>query len=193
MTKRRSSRRAPRLRPRAPYRQGDLDGLCGLYSIVNAVRVLCPEVGNAGASALFDHVMQALPLAGINVAIAVVGGIGRGVMARLMRAAMRYVADEFDIELTITRLPKAQRRSMSLDALWRALGEELSPRCVAVLSLDGRHEHWTVAIGVTPQQISLYDSGELGALRRSSCTVGRATARVSIAPAHVFLIRRRGV
>ena len=36
-----STRRASRGRRRQPYRQGDLDGFCGVYSAVNAVRALC--------------------------------------------------------------------------------------------------------------------------------------------------------
>ena len=40
----------PKGRLRAPYRQGDLDGLCGIYSAVNAVRALCPEVSTDDAS-----------------------------------------------------------------------------------------------------------------------------------------------
>ncbi len=32
---------ARRLRP---YRQGRLDGLCGIYALINALRLLCPKL-----------------------------------------------------------------------------------------------------------------------------------------------------
>ena len=45
---------------RKPFQQGDLDGLCGVYSIVNTVRILCPEVDLETAEYLFDILMQKL-------------------------------------------------------------------------------------------------------------------------------------
>ena len=36
-----------------PYRQGDLDGLCGIYAIINAVSFLCPEMDRETARDLF--------------------------------------------------------------------------------------------------------------------------------------------
>ena len=69
--------RGGRRRGRQPYRQGDLDGLCGVYSIVNAVRALCPELDQDGAEWLFAHLMQALSKQGVDLSIAVASGIGR--------------------------------------------------------------------------------------------------------------------
>ena len=31
-------------RPIRPYRQGRFDGLCGIYALVNALRLLCPRL-----------------------------------------------------------------------------------------------------------------------------------------------------
>ena len=46
-------RRLPLRRRIEPLRQGDLDGLCGVYEIVNAVRHPCPAVNEAQAKVLF--------------------------------------------------------------------------------------------------------------------------------------------
>lgn len=67
-------KRAAKRRRRRPYRQGDLDGLCGLYSTVNAVRVLCPEVDTEAAGALFATLMQGLNEAGAAAEDVVTGG-----------------------------------------------------------------------------------------------------------------------
>ena len=56
-----STKRAARGRRRQPYRQGDLDGLGGVYSAVNAVRALCPEVDDDAASCIFEALLLALP------------------------------------------------------------------------------------------------------------------------------------
>ena len=34
-----------------PYRQGQLDGLCGTYALVNALRLLCPRLGEDACEA----------------------------------------------------------------------------------------------------------------------------------------------
>src|SRR3954470_21433807 len=33
-----------------PYRQGRLDGLCGVYALINALRLLCPRLTKTRAS-----------------------------------------------------------------------------------------------------------------------------------------------
>ena len=81
--KRQTKKQAARQRPRTPYRQGDLDGLCGVYSAVNAIRALCPEIDTDDAGWLFDHLIQQLPKAGANVSSAVANGIVSGELARL--------------------------------------------------------------------------------------------------------------
>ena len=180
----------PKGRLRAPYRQGDLDGLCGIYSIVNAVRALCSEVSTDDASWLFDHLVQNLPKIVANASVVIANGIDRGVEARLLLKAVRYVANEHDIDVGLRRLPKAVRRSVDIDGLWQAIANALSPTCVAILGLAGRHSHWTVAVAASPQQLRLYDSSDMSVLRRKHCTVGRAATRTGISPAHVFLVRR---
>jgi hypothetical protein len=37
----------------APLRQGDLDGLSGIYAIINSVRLLCAEVSRGALARLF--------------------------------------------------------------------------------------------------------------------------------------------
>ena len=176
---------------RKPYRQGDLDGLCGLYCLVNAVRALCPEMDREAAAALFEHLLQSLRRTGVKPIEAITCGVDVGPHSQLIKRAIQYVNDEFDIELTARRLPKPVRRSPQLSRLWRELAARLSPTCVAILGLGGRYEHWTVAVRASTRQIRLYDSSEMGVLRRGHCTVGAASTRTLIEPTCVVFIRRR--
>ena len=186
----RVSRGGGRCRGRQPYRQGDLDGLCGVYSIVNAVRALCPELDQEGAEWLFAHLLQSLCDADVDLSIAVTGGIGRVELARLVRAAIAYIDEELEIKLTVKRLPKALRLTSNLGELWQAFEASLSPKCVAIIGIAGIHSHWTIAAKVTAKQVRLYDSGRITVLRRGLCTVGKAVNRHGIPPKHVFLIER---
>jgi hypothetical protein len=185
MTDQENKRRLPK-----PFRQGDLDGLCGVYSTINAVRLLCPEVDQAAAEWLFSELLYALPDLGAEPKEVVTGGIGRRHLSQLIRCAIRCMVDEYEISLTVSRMPKNLRQSTDLQELWTWLGERISPNSVAILGLGGRHDHWTVATDITAQQIRLFDSSEIGVLRRRNCTVGRAATRCCISPVHVFLIRR---
>lgn len=173
-----------------PLRQGDLDGLCGVYSTINAIRVLCPELSSTAADWLFSHLMHALPGLGAEPEVAVTNGIERRLLARLIRCAINYMTDEYEIGLTVSRLPKNLRQSTDLQQFWVWLRDRISPTSVAILGLGGRHDHWTVAVDVTAQQIKLFDSGEIKVLKRHNCTVGRAASRCSVSPVHLFLIRR---
>ncbi len=174
-----------------PFRQGDLDGLCGIYSTINAIRLLAPEVDRAAATRLFSHLMSELPKIGARPEEVVTEGLWRRALERLLRLAARKMADEYDVVLKVARMPKPLRRNTRLDALWTWLSNNLSHTSVVILALSGRHSHWTVAVEISGHQIYLLDSGDLRVLRRCNCTVGHAKKRHSISPEWVFVVTRR--
>lgn len=184
-------RTGPKGRVLRPHRQGDLDGLCGVYSIVNACRSLCSEIDSDTSACLFGHLVQSLDLPDSAPLGLVTSGIGRRQLSKLIKAAIDYVEDAYEITLAMERLPKPLRHSSSLGDLWRALAEVVTPGKVAVLGLEGRDHHWTVAVAVTPSQIRLADSGRLSLLRLSQCTIGKDTTKYSLPPSHVFLLERK--
>ena len=42
-----------------PYRQGRLDGLCGIYTLVNALRLLCPRLDKDACEEVFCALIRA--------------------------------------------------------------------------------------------------------------------------------------
>ncbi len=183
--------RKKRRRQRRAYRQGDLDGLCGVYSVVNAVRALCPEIGRDAAAWLFAELMQSLREAGANPSRAISGGIGRSTLMALLREAASCIENEYEVALKVLRLPQPLRKTKKLDELWVALAEMISPTTVAILGLGGNQSHWTVAVKVSDKQITLFDSSRMGALRRSHCTLRSGSAiRTAIPPMHVIVVSR---
>ena len=191
MTNAPKRRRFVRGRSHKPFRQGDLDGLCGVYSTINAIRLLAPELDRAAATCLFSHLMSELPKIGARPEEVITEGLWRRALERLLRCAARKMADEYDVVLKVARMPKPLRHTTRLDALWTWLSNNLSPTSVVILALSGRHSHWTVAVEISGQQIYLLDSGDLRVLRRCNCTVGHAKKRHSISPEWVFVVRRR--
>ena len=173
------------------FRQGDLDGLCGVYSVVNAVRSLCPEIRRDAAAWLFAELLQSLLEAGANPSRAVSSGIGRATLIALLREAASSIENEYDVTLTFRRLPLPLRQTKKLDVLWVALSKAISSTTVAILGLGGTQSHWTVAVKVSDKQITLFDSSRMVVLRRSDCSVREMATRTAIAPAYVIVVTRK--
>ena len=112
-------------------------------------------------------------------------------VCRLLRWTSAHVRDEYGVSLIVRRLPRPLRHQVRLGTLWQALARAISPSSVAVLGLAGRQSHWTVAIGVTPRQIKLFDSCKMRVLHRRHCRAGRANLRNGISAPCVFIIKRR--
>lgn len=184
-------RRARKRRKPKALKQGDLDGLCGVYSVVNAIRLLCPEIDGAAAWWLFGCLMQELENVGVKPEAVITDGLWRLPLQRLLKVATRKVADEYDVVLRIARVPKLLRHTNRLAVLWDWLAENVSASSVVILALGGRFSHWTVASNITSRRICLHDSCEMKFLHRRMCTVGQAANRFSISPAWIFVVSRQ--
>ncbi len=120
-------KRAARRRPPSPYRQGDLDGLCGVDSAVNAIRALCPEVDTDDAGWLFDHLIQQLPKSGANVTSAVANGDGQN-LAGYRIAIMGAGASKRLIEFAPPSQHPDLQPNAGFVAAWPARDCRLVPR-----------------------------------------------------------------
>jgi len=179
-----------RQRARRPYRQGDLDGLCGVYSVINALRAVCPELTTELSSRLFKQLMRCLRGRAKEPLDKVSAGLGRQTLGRLLKVAMAFVGRKLRVTVKARRLPKPVRATYRLDRLWRELTEVLSPTCVAIIGLAGRTSHWTVATRIGPKHLFLLDSGNMKRVRRTYCTVGWAETLYSIDPGEVIVVER---
>ena len=171
---------APRRRRSTPYRQGDLDGLCGVYAVVNAIRCLRPSHTTGQAEALFMHLMRVVR--GFDTGSVAIAhkGLTHKQMYRLIEAARTHMLKAHRVELVVHKVPDDLRRQWSVAALWRLIARHVSRKRVVLLGIFGRHDHWTLAVGITRGQITLYDSDDLRVLRRSLCTVAPHDGRPSL-------------
>lgn len=156
---------------RRPYAQGDLDGLCGVYAVINAVYVLVPGLTEAKARRLFQVLLKGVRAQDTGPVPLAARGLAKAQLERALLDADQYVRRQFGGRLVVGRVPKADARAWSLATLWRLLDRRLGKGWVAILGLGGVHDHWTLALRVTPETIRLFDSGRLRVLRRRNCTV----------------------
>ena len=98
-----------------PFRQGDLDGLCGAYAVVNAVRLAAlphRRLRRAACAALFAELVDELAEAG-RLRDRVTRGMGAGKVARLLRRAKAVLDVEFGLVLEVEQAVPQGRGSRS--------------------------------------------------------------------------------
>jgi hypothetical protein len=173
-----------------PLRQGELDSLCGVYAVINAVRVLCPEIDRTNATILFHVLMEDLLNDRSDHEAPVVWGVNAALLDNLVLAARDYLRRVLDVRLSRKPLPLPNKRP-SLDAVWSSLQDQLQDGRVAIIGLSGDHNHWTVAHAITATRIALVDSGELSVLHRSDCGVKGDAARYRLKVADIIILHRK--
>ena len=78
------------------FRQGDLDGLCGVYSVVNALRAVAPELDDKLSARLFRHLVRCLRGRSREPLAVITGGIEYTVLVHLLRIAMSTLIGKVD-------------------------------------------------------------------------------------------------
>src|SRR5829696_7900145 len=172
----------PRGAALVPFQQGDLDGLCGIYALINAIRLATEDDTRDFPDAAWQELFFTLLLEA-DAVVGTVEAVGLGIdlqpLFRVAQAAVRHMADEHGLRLTVTH---AIRRGepRTLDAILRRLAElTQQPRSAVLICLTGHLDHWTVLRRVTGQSLTLFDS--------SGC------ARISLANCRSSAERPRGV
>ncbi len=174
-------------RARRAYRQGDFDGLCGVYAVVNAVRYV-EGLDEDQCEVLFTRLIRALGQ-GSRAHEALLWGMGFRRLKGLVAAASRCRFE--DRELAFQARPLRLRgKDRCLPGLWRALEEELGPTCVALVGITGATDHWCVIHRVTAKTLWLLDSAGRTRIRRSRCTVRAARTRYCLELGEILLIER---
>lgn len=173
--------------PIEPFSQGDLDGLCSIYALINAVRVLFPKLEPAAAHDLFRHLVRCLEDRPLPLGT-VCDGLGERELQQLARECRDYVADEFGCVFHTGHLPIERR--ISVQSIWTGLQRELDGSSAAIIGLAGREQHWTVGYAATGRTVRLVDSSDMSLLVRARCTVNTTIGRYQLDPAAIIVLRR---
>jgi hypothetical protein len=169
------------------YRQGRLDGLCGVYSLINALRLLCPRLDEDACERVFSALIRARARQAASPLAVISGGLSRRELLRLIGLWQRFAARELGITLTVSRLKASEP---TLRGIWRGLCRALDGQSVAIVGLDGVERHWTVVHAATERTLRVADSSGRRAIFRSQCTVGRTSLRYRLRPSEVLVVRR---
>jgi len=147
-----------------PFQQGGLDSLCGLYSIVNAERII-NRSSDDETQQLFDDLVHFLARRGL-LSKFLIGGI--------LHNQMLVILDKVVGKQRISRVQVPWRGvpNPALTTFWQSMQYFLNgtPGRAIILGLQGYHDHWTVIESLTNRSILLYDSSKIKRLPRPYCT-----------------------
>jgi hypothetical protein len=153
-------------------KQGQYDGLCGVYSIVNAVGELTKtsEKDQDRRKALFDIVCGQLNEDRLLLS-AVTGGISAGDYDVFIRRALEAIEAETGIGIDVATPFRGGQ--FATDAFYDGLVAHIGTqgRSLVVLWVSGGWDHWTVVRSISEARVNLIDSDGRDHLPRKSCSV----------------------
>ncbi len=158
-----------------PLQQGDLDGLCGLYAVINALRlVLAPvrQVRRPEALLWFRTGLEALAETG-NLEDFVAHGIGPGEWLNLMEDLTELASSKGDHYICVSQpLRYAARAPRS--RMYEAIEDAIMRGRAVLITLSGVHNHYTLVSGFSSSNLWLFDSGKLQRIARAHCGTQRS-------------------
>ena len=147
-----------------PFQQGGLDALCGLYSIVNAERII-NRSSDDETQQLFDELVHFRARRGL-LSKFLIGGILHNQMLVILE---KVVGKQ---RISRVQVPWRGVPNPPLTTFWQSMQYFLNgtPGRAIILGLQGYHDHWTVIESLTNRSILLYDSSKIKRLPRPYCT-----------------------
>ena len=148
-----------------PLRQGDLDGLCGVYAVLNALQYLVPGAqGYEFLSKTFDALMGD---------VICIHNVRDGGEEPEIAAVHAFVAKRAKrlLKVDFLRVPHGRQGFKTPDLAMEAKFKE-KEKGVFVFGFEGRDSHFTVAHSVTPTRVMLFDSWEYGFFEREAFVWG---------------------
>lgn len=167
-----------------PYEQGALDGLCAVYSIVNAVRIVS-GIGEEEARELFREIILYLEKTN-DLARILIEGIG-------LKTIGGILADVVGEQISTRAMPFKQYPDTPLDEFWTTMMSFLNNggRRAILIGLGGpMWDHWSIVESITEKQIHFFDSYKLKRLNRSRCATMRSTTSRPhlLSPTHTYFL-----
>ncbi len=152
-----------------PFQQGGLDSLCGLYSIINAERII-NRSSDEESQKLFNDLIHYLSRRGLLTKFLIDGIIHTEMLVILKKVVGKK-------RISNVWIPYRGVPNPDLTSFWKSMQRFLdgTPGRSIILGLQGYHDHWTVIEKINNRSILLYDSALIKRLPRAECTTVYAT------------------
>ena len=156
------------------YKQGEFDGLCGIYAIINSIRWSIRQHPLASKGPHWNDLFGVLnhyavtELSNITIASS---GLGLNSMIWLVRTAKEHMLDAHRLTILTERpfaLGKPNHRDEVRDNLFNHLNKSNSS---ALFALYGNINHWTVPTAHIHNKIKLFDSSHFQFMSEKSLQI----------------------
>lgn len=154
-----------------PYQQGSLDGLCGVYTAINAAKLISTKMSYEEWQVIFLSIIKH-QIDHRKSHTFLVNGLGIARLSKIMRHIIGPVCGA-----TYTR-PFKKRRELTLQEFWESLYDFLAiegKRCVIISFSTKTYGHWTVVKSISHNRLILFDSTERKFINRKHCTTHEIT------------------
>jgi hypothetical protein len=167
-----------------PYMQGALDGLCAVYSIVNAVKIVS-DSDDEESKELFKRILVYLEKTR-ELSRVLTEGIDLNTIGGILRDIVNH-------RIRRRSMPFKHFPETSLDEFWSEMMRFLEggrKRAILICLSGPMWDHWSIVHSISEKQIYFFDSHKLKRLNRSRCTTGRSTASRPhvLCPTHTYFL-----
>lgn len=151
-----------------PFRQGVLDYTCGLYSVVNAIKLAAKShkgLNRYTYEELYHHLVYELDRAR-NLSDAIQYGMNSPQISMLLRAAKEWLLEHEKIDLRWGK-PYHTSKKLYLPSILTRMREHLEEGGSVLVSIEFLSGHWTVIRKITPSTLMMFDSAGYHRFKRS--------------------------
>ena len=185
---------------RKPLQQGEMDGLCGIYALVNAISSLAGQrLSEEDGTDLFKELIRSIykrnnrkrkkkPKTPIEF---IWDGTSTREISHMLKKTKKFLKDR-NLNLDWKKPLQGRNRPNNVDQYWRRLQEAFNEyggpgKCVAIVDynwqINNNEEdgHWTCVTNVTEKILFLHDSLIKRGIKckkmyKSRCTLGNPTS-----------------
>lgn len=169
------------------WQQGHFDGLCGVYSTINAVNYLDHTFGEDDCAAFFEFLIKA---GGDLFPVALYEGLNFYPLVGIIEKAIKHLAPRMKIEM---KLPFLQHEAATLDAYLGALRPMIDePHSCCIVGLGEPWGHWTVIKQVLPKSVAFHDSYGIKRWPRTAMSLETGTEATQVCYHQSILLKRVG-
>lgn len=168
------------------YQQGELDMLCGVYSLLNIIQLLCPKSKIKSQKLFFKMLRHLEKIKHQNLSKTITNGLTFMDMKRLFNVFLMP-------ENLTWGMPFRRWEESDLDQYWDTLKHLLESKnaCCVLIRLTGTYNHWTIVKAMTENTLMLFDSDGHSRINRGNCCMSTRSHKPHILwPKQTVLIYR---
>jgi len=157
-----------------PNRQGDFDGLCGIYALINACNAAIPKFGYEKRVDLFCVAVNYLNRRNM-LKNTIIHGMSLKTLKILIKKFSKYSVNRLGYEI---RFEKIAQKTGNIKGIINNIDNWLEENegCFVVVGLEGFHNHWTCISKLYDKSFKIEDSCDLKRLDFRRLTSGELSA-----------------